>query len=33
MTIHMYDESTAVSIVGHVKDKYIFEFEKLKNTL
>lgn len=32
-TSHMYDESTAVSIVGHVKDKYIFEFEKLKNTL
>ena len=28
-TSHMYDESTAVSIVGHVKDKYIFEITKI----
>ena len=32
-TSHMYDESTAVSIVGHVKEKYILEFKKLKNSL
>lgn len=32
-TSHMYDESTAVSIVGHVKEKYILEFNKLKKSL
>ena len=32
-TSHMYDETTALSIVKLVKEKYIFEFEKLKDFL
>lgn len=30
-TSHMYDEETAVNIVKLVKEKYIIEFNKLKN--
>lgn len=29
-TLYMYDESTAVEIVNLVKDKYVFEFQKIK---
>lgn len=32
-TSHMYDEETAVSIVKLVKDKYVKEFNKLKNNI
>ena len=32
-TSHMYDETTALNIVKLVKEKYIFEFEKLKEFL
>lgn len=32
-TSHMYDESTAVGIVANIKEKYIFEFNKLKSSL
>ena len=32
-TSHMYDETTALSIVKLVKEKYIFELEKLKEFL
>ena len=32
-TSHMYDEETAVNIVNLVKEKYIIEFNKLKDFL
>ena len=32
-TSHMYDETTALNIVKLVKEKYVFEFEKLKDFL
>lgn len=32
-TSHMYDEITALNIVKLVKEKYVFEFEKLKDFL
>ena len=32
-TSHMYDETTALNIVKLVKEKYVFEFEKLKEFL
>lgn len=32
-TSHMYDEETAFSIVQLIRDKYIFEFNKLKDFL
>ena len=32
-TSYMYDEETAVSIVKLVKDKYVKEFNKLKNNI
>ncbi len=32
-TSHMYDEETAVNIVKLVKEKYIVEFNKLKDYL
>lgn len=32
-TSHMYDETTALNIVKLVKEKYVFEFKKLKDFL
>lgn len=32
-TSHIYDETTALNIVKLVKEKYVFEFEKLKDFL
>jgi len=32
-TSHMYDETTALNIVKLVKEKYVFEFEKLRDFL
>lgn len=32
-TSHMYDETIALNIVKLVKEKYVFEFEKLKDFL
>ena len=32
-TSHMYDEETAINIVNLVKEKYIIEFNKLKDFL
>ena len=32
-TSHMYDEATAIEIVKLIKEKYIHEFNKLKNII
>lgn len=32
-TSHMYDETTALNIVKLVKEKYVYEFKKLKDFL